>query len=267
MAIIVLASAGGSPGVTATGLGLALTWPRGVLLADCDRHPNQDVLAGYLRGVPAGGRGLSGLAQAYRAQGVDVDADLLDQTVVLDDNPARLCRYLPGFTHPGSALLFDRYWPRLVSQFDDLQKRQTDVLVDWGRLDADGLPQSLIEHARAVLVLTRSGLPAVASLRLFLPGLTDSLGTTTALGLVVVGGGRPYGATEIADQLEVPLVADLPWDPPTAAVFSDGEPAPRRLAERALWRSFHALAVHVSSVHVAGRPVRPQRRLLSAVLA
>ena len=36
MAVIVLAGPGGSPGVTTTALALALTWPRGVVLAECD---------------------------------------------------------------------------------------------------------------------------------------------------------------------------------------------------------------------------------------
>ena len=42
MAIIVLTSAGGSPGVTSTALGLSLTWPRPVLLADCDLRALED---------------------------------------------------------------------------------------------------------------------------------------------------------------------------------------------------------------------------------
>lgn len=247
MAIIVLTSAGGSPGVTTSGLGMALTWPRDVLFADCDRHPSQAVLAGYLRGLPAGGRGLGGLAQAYRAQEPDADVRLLDHTLALADNPARARRFLPGFTHPGSALLFERYWPRLVDQFDDLNAQQTDVIVDWGRLDADGLPQALIERARMVLVFTGSGLPACARLRLCLPGLADSLeGSAAEFGLVVAGGGRPYAASEIAGQLELPLIADLPWDPASAVVLSDGEPAPRKFTERPLWRGFHTLSAEIS---------------------
>lgn len=269
MAIVVLTSAGGSPGVTTTGLGMALTWPRDVLLADCGRHPNQAVLAGYLRGLSAAGRGLAGLAQAYRSQEADADVRLLDHTVAMDDNPARSCRFLPGFTHPGSALLFDRYWPRLASQLDELQDRQTDVIVDWGRLDADGLPEALIERARTVLVLTRSGLPACASLRLFLPDLVDSLsGRPAGPGLVVVGGGRPYAAGEIAEQLELGLVADLPWDPSAAAVLSDGEPEPRKLTERPLWRSFHTLSMHIArDVHAAGRDAGQRLRSLMTVRA
>lgn len=66
MAVIVLTSATGSPGVTTTALGLALTWPRHVLLADCDREPGQAVQAGYLRGMDHGGRGLMTLAHLHR---------------------------------------------------------------------------------------------------------------------------------------------------------------------------------------------------------
>ena len=44
MAVLVLCSPVGSPGATTTALGLALGWPRDVLLADCDRDPSQAVL-------------------------------------------------------------------------------------------------------------------------------------------------------------------------------------------------------------------------------
>lgn len=37
MAIVALVSASGSPGVTATALGLALLWPRPVMLVEADR--------------------------------------------------------------------------------------------------------------------------------------------------------------------------------------------------------------------------------------
>lgn len=259
MAIIVAVSAGGSPGVTTTSLAMALNWPRDVLLADCDRQPSQALLAGYLRGLPAAGCGLGELAQAYRAQ--QPDAHPLDHALTLDDNPSQSRRFLPGFTHPGSALLFDSYWPRLASQLDELKHQQTDVIVDWGRLDADGLPEALIARAGQVLVLTRSGLPACARLRLFLPDLIKAL-DGTELGLVVIGGGRPYAATEIAGQLGIGLFADLPWDPGVAAMLSEGDPAPRKLLERPLWRGFQALSSDIS-----GRLAGPPRRRLSKVPA
>lgn len=250
MAIILFTSAGGSPGVTATALGLSLTWPRPVLLAECDRHPSQAVLAGYLRGLSAGGRGLVGLVNEYRSQTDDSPQQLLGQTVPLDDDPVQPRRFLPGFTNPGSAQLFEPYWPRLAGQLDELH--QTDVLVDAGRLDADGLPGALVERASQVLVLSRAGLPAVATVRLFLPDLIAGLDEATKLGLVVVGGGRPYSATEISDSLGVRLVADLPWDPATAAVLSEGDPPSRRLRERPLWRGYQALSSQLQPLGVTG---------------
>ena len=54
MAILLLTSAGGSPGVTTLAVGLALTWPRPVLLADCDPGAHQSILAGYLAGTSSG---------------------------------------------------------------------------------------------------------------------------------------------------------------------------------------------------------------------
>lgn len=250
MAIIVLTSAGGSPGVTTTGLGLALSWPRPVLLADCDRHPNQAVLAGYLRGLSAGGRGLAGLVQDYRALQPASGQRLIDQTLALEDGTDHTRRFLPGFTNSGSATLFDSYWTRFVAQLEQLDR--TDVIIDAGRLPEGGLPEALLERASRVLVLTRSGLPALASLRLLLPELTDSLDDDAArLGLVVVGGGRPYPAGEVSRSLAVQLVADVPWDPVTAAVLSEGELPPRKLTARPLWRGFQSLASQLQALEVA----------------
>ena len=53
MAILLLTSTSGAPGVTTLGVGLALCWPRSVLLVDADTGANQAVLAGYLAGTSA----------------------------------------------------------------------------------------------------------------------------------------------------------------------------------------------------------------------
>lgn len=243
MAVIVCCSAGGSPGVTTTALGLALRWPREVLLADCDRHPSQAVLAGYLRGLPAGGRGLTGLAQSYRTQ---ESARLVDQTLALTEGGPVQRRFLPGFTHPRVARLFEGYWPLLVEQFDDLGDQDTDVIVDWGRLDADGLPAALLSRARQVILLTRSSLPALAALRLALPDLNASMAESSGeLGLLVVGSGRPYTGDEIAAQLGLRLLANLPWQPESALVLSEGS-LQRRFTEQALWRGLGALTTQLA---------------------
>ena len=51
MAVIALASASGSPGVTTTALGLAMLWPRPVLLVEADPTGGSGLLAGYFRGT------------------------------------------------------------------------------------------------------------------------------------------------------------------------------------------------------------------------
>ncbi len=255
MTVILVASAGGSPGVTTTALGLALLWPRDVLLAEVDPHPSQVLLAGYLRGLAAGGRGLGGLAQSYRTQPENGPQQLAEQTLALTEQPGRRRCFLPGFTHPRGAVLFERYWPRLAGQLDDLGRIGTDAICDCGRLTADGLPPALLQHARAVLLLTRSDLPALAMLRLHLPELaTATQQTASDLLLGVVGAGRPYSGAEIARQLELPLLAELAWDPPTAATLRDGAPSPKRLTERPLWRGLQTLSVRLATRATAGAP-------------
>jgi hypothetical protein len=68
MALIVLLSPGGAPGVTTTALALTLAWPGKAVLAECDRSGGA-VLAGLWGGtVPADQRGLLHLALQVRQQ-------------------------------------------------------------------------------------------------------------------------------------------------------------------------------------------------------
>lgn len=53
MALVVLASASGAPGVTTTALGLAMRWPRPVVLVDADPVGGSPVLAGLFQGAVA----------------------------------------------------------------------------------------------------------------------------------------------------------------------------------------------------------------------
>ena len=66
MAVIALGSAAGSPGVTTSALGLALTWPRPVLLIEADPTGGSAMLAGFFRGTTAQTAALIDLAGAAR---------------------------------------------------------------------------------------------------------------------------------------------------------------------------------------------------------
>ncbi|SDD39905.1 hypothetical protein [Auraticoccus monumenti] len=237
MALLVLAAAAGSPGVTATSVGLSLLWPRDVLLVDGDRDPSQSVLAGFLQGADGRGRGLVELARAHR-EGRPLEREVLHHTLVLAGDGTRQRLFLPGFTRPGTALLFSRVWGDLARALQTLDTAGFDVVVDAGRIGAAGLPRELVGAADAVAVLTRSTLRSLAATRLYLPELQETVALSQGqLGLVLVGEGRPYSAREIAGQFGLPVWLVVAEDAAAAAVFSDGAPHPRKLGQSAYVRS------------------------------
>lgn len=255
MAVVVLASAGHAPGVTTTALGLALTWPRSALLVDADRTPTQAVLAGYLRGAHPGQHGLGRLLQAAREQrplAEVVDAELLELPPV----PAtgRAARFLPGFPHPGVVGLFGATWPDLMAV---LAARPGDVLIDAGRIGAEGLPPAMLQAADQVLVVTRTSLVALAGLRLYLPTVAEA---ARDVALLLVGSGRPYGRAEVQHQFATRIAGEISHDPAAAAVFSEGAPAPRRFAQAGLVRSLSKTATSISGRLEAARDLIGARR-------
>ncbi|HOQ53142.1 MAG TPA: hypothetical protein PLF56_05955 [Micropruina sp.] len=256
MAIVVLCSAGHAPGVTTTALGLALAWPRPVLLVDADRTPTQSVLAGYLRGERPGHRGLGGLLQALRErrpfEGA-IEAETVDLPPLLSGAQPR---FLAGFPHPGVVGLFAGAWPDFVSA---LAAQPGDVLIDAGRVGPEGLPLPLVREADLVLVVSRTTLVSLAALRLYLPALKDAADTDrTALALI--GSSMPYSRAEVQDQFGTTVAADLPHDPDAAAVLSDGLPAPRRYTGGAYFRGVTLAARSISGRLVAARELIGVRR-------
>lgn len=248
MSLIVCCSFSGSPGVTTTALGLALTWPRDVILADCDRDPAQAIEAGYLRGVDLGGRGLAPLARAHRERRSLAD-ELPSQLVPLLQHPARSCRYLPGFAHPAAPTVFAPVWPEFAAALAAVAATGTDVLVDAGRTGREGLPGALLNEADLVLVVVRSNLRSLAAARLHLPALREHLGGLAGpadIGIAVVGPGMPYSEAEIGGHFTLPVMATITQHP-HAAVLTDGEPEPRRFADAPLMRSFRAAAASLST--------------------
>ena len=68
MPVICLTAAAGSPGVTSTLLGIALCWPRPVLLVEADPTAGSAILAGRFRGLQSHS-GLIDLVTRGREQG------------------------------------------------------------------------------------------------------------------------------------------------------------------------------------------------------
>ena len=271
MAVVALASAKGAPGVSTTALAMTLLWPRAALLAECDPAGGSSVLAGYLRGTVDHSRGLLALALAHRRD--ELEQTLWSQTVPLpggiagEAGPADRW-LLPALSDaaqaPGTASL----WGPLGSLLASLERAETDVLVDAGRLGAAHAPTPVLQQADLVLLVTGTSLPAVAAAKARLAVLRDALsltenvtGSSSGLALLLVGEGRPYTSKEIAGALGLPVAASVAWDPASAQVLAAGMAPGRRFETSPLVRSVRA-AIGASSELISERRdrfARPQR--------
>ena len=142
--------------MTTTALGLALAWPRPVLLVEADPTGGSGILAGFFQGQLAHTGGLIELAMAQRED--LVAAELPHQLVDLPDSQARL---LPGTRSHAQAGSLVALWPALLEALRELESTGQDVLVDAGRLGLEGSPKPLLYGADLTLLLTRSTLPGV----------------------------------------------------------------------------------------------------------
>jgi hypothetical protein len=251
VAILVLTSCSGAPGVTTLAVGMALTWPRPVLLVDADPGAHQAVLAGYLTGRSASGKGLLRVAEAHRERR-NLREAVVDQCLTLGSPDGDRRLFLPGFTRPGSAAHFAGVWEDLAETFDRLGDVDLDVLVDAGRLGPLGLPPALIERSALTVVVLGSSLRSVMAARVQLPVLAETSRAGAAArgrtGLVVVDEGNPYRAAEIGKALGTEVLARLPRDAASAAHFSDGAPQQRKFATAPLVRAVRGAASTFASV-------------------
>ena len=264
MAVIALTSASGAPGVSTTALAMTLLWPRRVVLLEADVTGGSAVLAGYLRGaVSAHERSLLGLAAAHHGH---LGTALFSQAIPLDDAGRR--HVVPAIADPVQAPALAPLWAPLVRLLSVWDTQGVDVIVDAGRLGAAHGPTPLLDAADAVLLLTRTQLPAVAAARAHGthlaarrgperqdPADTDASGAAARgpTGLVLVGEGRPYTRREITAAVGLPVTAVVAWDAVAAEVLSVGAPRPRRWEESELLTSVEAAVTAVRDLLTAGR--------------
>ena len=216
MALYALFSPGGSPGATTAAVALALTWPRPVIVAECD-PAGGDLLPGLFAGHLPAPSGLLGVALGAARGALSLAAELPGHLAPLDEAGGRM--FLAGTIDPRQALSLAPAWPAIASA---LAAQDADVIADCGRLDAGASqPAAVLERATAVVLVLRRTLRQVASARPRVEMAAGVLGGTGRLGLLLVGDGE-HGAAEIARALGVRVFGTLPDDPKTAAVLSDG---------------------------------------------
>ncbi|HET7734339.1 MAG TPA: hypothetical protein VFK52_00070 [Nocardioidaceae bacterium] len=263
MALIVLASASGSPGVSTTALGLTLNWHRPVLLVDADPTGSSSVFAGYFHGTQEPTGGLINLALALRG-GALADA-LPRETLLLDpEAPAeRSAWFLPGIRAHEQAPSLLPLWEPLAEQLRALDHNGQDVIVDAGRLGLTGWAQPLVAASDLTLLVTRSSLPALAGATSWaktLRGQFAAVGGLSRLGVLLVDEEnrwpaiptgarvRPYSARHIAKALQLPVVASVDWEPEVADVYSHGARKPRKFESSGLLRGYRATAEAIGSI-------------------
>lgn len=246
MAVVALASAGGSPGVTTTSLGLALAWPRPVLLVDADPTGTAGVLSGFFRGAWAPETSLIDLA--------------LSPLGVVDALPSVAQRLqgtsvsiVAGIRDHAQATGLRDLWALLAEALADLESTGQDVIVDGGRLGLVGCPEPLLNAADLTLMVTRSPLPAMAASRTWSATVRRPDSGWRNPAALLIGEGRPYKAADVAKVIGLPVIGVLCDDPEAAAVYYRGAPAPARFENGAYVRSLIAVTESIQAAIVRGR--------------
>lgn len=256
MAVIALISPGGSPGVSTTALALALSWPRDVVMAECD-PAGGSVLAGMWRGqVAEGGGGLLRFALAAQRDSRAAGDLIRTEALPLEDGLAT--RFvLPAPPGPLAARQLAAAWPAIAAGF---AAATADVIADVGRFDADPALAPLLSGAAQVLMVCRPLIRQATAAKPRLDALAQLRPSQPAAELLLTGTG-PYGLDApkaFGDALGVPVRSSLPCDTATAAVLSDGAAPRRGFGRSPLIRATTALATGLAqdtaALPAAGSP-------------
>lgn len=235
MTLYCVVSPGGSPGVTSTALGLAITWPTRVLLAECDPM-GRGVLPGFMadRMNESAGPGLLGLAMAAES-GARLRLPLDDYVVRVPGEDA--VELLHGVRDPRHGVRFGALWGRLA---EALASREGDVIADLGRIGGSDTPNDLLRAADTVVMVLKPTLRQLDAARSRIDALRGLRGARRTIGLCLISDG-PYRAAEVEQVLGAPVLAELPYSPADASVFSDGAQPRRTFKTSLLLRSLRCL--------------------------
>jgi hypothetical protein len=237
VSIVALASAKGSPGVTTTALALASWWPRQAVLIEADPAGGDLAARTGLAEEP----GLVGLAAAIRRNHPDVP--LNGELLVRYEQRAPIG--VEVVAAPASSQQAGAAVSLLAAQAARPAPTGGDLLVDFGRLAGQsgsdgGTPSQQMSRAADLVVwVCRPELADLAHVTAALgPKHSEHPGETDAV--IVLCGGGPYPANEVAATLGRPVLGSLPADNPGAADLWAGRA--RSWAHSALGRATRDLA-------------------------
>jgi MinD-like ATPase involved in chromosome partitioning or flagellar assembly len=224
VALVVVASDKGSPGVTTTAVTLAAVWPRRALLAELD--PSGGDVALRLRG-PRGAPlspevGLISLAVGVRRG--SRPEQVFEHVQRLDGGLEVVVGLSTG--EQGSGLV--GLWGPVGELLD--QAPGVDVIADCGRLYPGSPAVDVLASAAAVVLVTRPTIDAVAHLRARATAVLRELdrrpGRPALLSVVVVTGPRDDTSPKQIEQvlrqagLPVPVLGRIALDPKGAGLLS-----------------------------------------------
>lgn len=238
MAIYTLMSAGGSPGVTTTGLAVTYAWNGRAMLAEC-APAGGNVLSGFLSGqTETTSNGLLDLALTITH---NPNPAVLWEHVISLDQDAREWLLLPGLRDPRQAAQLD--WTAIAEVIRHATTDVVDVVADVGALGRPDAPMRLIASSDLAVLLVRPTLRQLHDARPRLEALGRYVGTSVPVALCVVGRGD-HSAKQMSQALYgLPVIATLPHSPRSAAVLSDGRRTRRSVRISSLIRGASALAL------------------------
>lgn len=239
MAVVLFASATGSPGVTTTALATTVQRHRAALLIEADLSVTSSVLAGYFRGEQHHTHGLTELLTLAASWNL-TEVTALGQRVNLGTEHRDV---IPGFSSLRAGVGSQEFWGQLAHVLPRISDAEHDVFIDAGRWHIDDDRQPLANVADLTVFVLRRRLPDIVACVQLLQALTA--GRRHALdgfAAVLVGSDeQDYTRKEIEAQLGIRVLADLPHDRVSAQVYSLGAEKPRRLQNRPLPRAITSL--------------------------
>lgn len=241
MAIHLLTSVSGGPGVTTTAIAWATLAANPALLVEADMTGGSAVLAGPYRGQVMPEHTILSLAE-YQPH--EIPEQLWWHTLPLPDTDDR--RLLPTITTPAQARALTPAWPGIAHALRQLADQTgTDILIDYGRISTQHGGRPLLDVADTIIVLLPGTMAGVNTAKRTLDIMRSELALRSPRRIVAVPviptgavrrwwragiSARPWTAGEIAELLgPTEVLTHLEYDPDAAASYSAGTLPPRRV--------------------------------------